>query len=185
MQFDNNESGYFENQLLIATPSINGSCFDRSVIYLCAHNHEGAMGVIVNHTISNMRYGEVFDQLNIVSLPPVRENLVYFGGPVDPYRGFILHTVEGDTENPIGLSADISILHDIATGKGPGSSLFILGYAGWAAGQLESEIKAGSWLTAHASPDLIFHKDNATKWSLAAQTLGIDMLKMSGDVGHA
>lgn len=187
------QTGYLEGQLLVATPSISGSCFDRSVIYIYAHNKEGAMGVIINHTIGDMRYAEVFDQLNITSVPAVRNSPVYFGGPVDSYRGFILFTNESPIINPktsltnqqISLSADINILNDIALGKGPRQSMLMLGYAGWAPDQLESEIKAGSWITVPANVDLVFNTDTSLKWHVAAQSLGIDMAKMSGDVGHA
>lgn len=151
------------------------------------------MGVIINHTVGDMRYSEVFDQLNITSVPKIRNAPVYFGGPVDAYRGFILFSNENTEINPktsltanqINLSADINILHEIALGKGPRRSMLMLGYAGWGAGQLESEIKSGSWITAPSNVELIFNTDNSLKWNVAAQSLGIDMAKMSGEVGHA
>jgi putative transcriptional regulator len=184
-------SGYLEGQLLIATPMLVGSCFEKSVIYICAHTPDGAMGLIINHLVEAIDVRDIFRQLEItvpnrdVAMP------VHFGGPMDSARGFVLHsseyarkeTVLMDTD--IALTCNIDILKDIASGQGPARSILALGYAGWGAGQLEQELETNSWLTAPASMTIVFNTPNASKWLLAAQLQGIDLHKLSGDVGHA
>jgi putative transcriptional regulator len=183
--------GYFEGQLLVATPQVNGDVFTQSVIYLFAHNDEGAMGVIINKPLEMVHYTELFQQLEI-DLSPQAGNLpIYHGGPVEESRGFVLHSDEYSTamtlkqNNGLALSASTNVLKDIAAGKGPGMRLMAIGYSGWAPGQLESEIENNSWITVPATPELIFNTDDEAKWALSAKSLGVDMARFSSHVGHA
>ncbi|MDE3060201.1 MAG: YqgE/AlgH family protein [Pseudomonadota bacterium] len=185
------QDGSLVGQLLIATPAIQESCFARSVIYMCAHNEAGAMGIIINSPIENLNIDEIFKQLHIAEQPAARPLPVHFGGPVESNRGFVLHSADyagGDSivrKDGIAVTANVSILHELAQGKGPAQGMLVLGYAGWSAGQLESEIESGSWLTVPANARLVFGTDNEAKWNLAVSTLGIDMGHFSTVVGHA
>lgn len=184
-------NGYLRGQVLIATPALNDGCFDKTVIYLCEHNAEGAMGVIINRPIANIRLGEILRALNIVTENDIGDLPVYFGGPVEPQRGFVLHTSDvalDDTvvgTDGISLTAHIAILRGIAEGQGPKEGFLALGYAGWGPGQLEAELENGSWISAPATSKLVFGSDNELKWSLAAAALGVDLGRLSSQVGHA
>lgn len=177
--------------LLVATPQIQESCFTRSVIYMCAHNEAGAMGVIINHTIDSVDIQEVFEQLDIVSELKTQEFPVHFGGPVESSRGFVVHSTDYSSEesliesNGVAVSASVSVLQQIGRGTGPQHGMLVLGYAGWSAGQLEAEIESGSWMVVPASAKLVFSTDNDLKWNLALATLGFDIGHYSTDVGHA
>lgn len=183
--------GYLEGQLLIATTLITESCFNRAVLYVCAHGEDGAIGVIINHPLPELQYKEVLKQLKIESKKDFAAPQVYLGGPVDAARGLVVHSPDYNHRETVHLSDAISVtsnlqvLHDIAAGQGPEKHLLTLGYAGWAPGQLEAEIEANSWISVPATPKLIFDTPNGEKWELAAESLGIDMFKLSGDVGHA
>jgi putative transcriptional regulator len=185
-------SGYLEGQLLVATPNVTGDHFSKSVILMCAHSAEGAMGIIINHTLDNVRYADLFEQL---ALPNdiLQENLaVHYGGPVEVNRGFVIYEHEGQfkdeamlTVGQIAISGTLGVLKAIAAGKGPRRSLLALGYAGWSAGQLESEMKENSWFSVPASMDLIFERSNAKKWERAAMLQGVDLRKFSTVAGNA
>lgn len=185
-------NGYLEGQLLVATPNVMGSAFSKSVILMCAHSHEGAMGVIINHTLDNVHCSDLFDQLALPA-ETIRDNPpVYYGGPVEVNRGFVIYEHEGNfleeamlTVGDIAISGSLNILRVIAEGKGPKRSLVALGYAGWGAGQLENEIKENSWFSVPASTDLIFERTNAKKWERAAMLQGVDLRKFSTVAGHA
>lgn len=193
-------AGYLEGKLLIATPFLGSGCFAHAVIYIFAHDEDGAMGLVINHIFDNLKYSQIFDQLKIsVDTAPFDDLPVHFGGPVEAERGFVLHTQEGlDQEymadhkgtvlkrnNEIILSSNLDILKEIAKGKGPKKSLFALGYAGWEAGQLEQEITANSWIAVPATPELIFSSDHQSKWLETAQSFGIDLHRLTPDVGHS
>ncbi len=181
---------YLCGQLLIATPLVNETCFEKSLIYICSHSAEGAMGVLVNNVLNDITCSELLDQLNIKDairyLPPI-----HFGGPVDTSRGFILHTNDYATNNTliinenIALTATIDILQDIVAGKGPSKSLIALGCAGWKAGQLEEEIKGNSWICTTATEELIFGNNNHQKWGNSTRALGVDFIRYSTVAGHA
>ena len=183
--------GYLQGQLLIATPMLSSGCFARSVVYMCSHTSDGAMGIIVNQTIARINIADIFSQLEIDVAPSVEALPVHFGGPVEASRGFVLHTPEykvRDTvliDDAVALTANVDILKDVACGKGPQRSLLALGYAGWGAGQLEAEIESNSWISAPAGLDLIFGGENKRKWERAAQSLGVNMLHFSSNAGHA
>jgi putative transcriptional regulator len=183
-------SGYLKGQLLIATPLVQQTCFEKSVVYICSHTAEGAMGMLVNAVSNDITCSDLLEQLNIKDairyLPPI-----HFGGPVDTSRGFILHTNDYATDNThpingnISLTATIDILQDIVAGKGPSKSLIALGYAGWKAGQLEEEIKGNSWICAPATDELIFGNNNPQKWGNSTRAIGMDLMKYSTVIGHA
>lgn len=177
--------------LLIATPAVQDFCFTRSVIYVCSHTDSGAMGVIVNYPVKDLKMGQIFEQLDIVREPACRDLPIHFGGPVEANRGFIIHSNEFTSDealidkNGIIVSSSLTLLKSIAEGKGPKSGMLVLGYAGWSPGQLEAEIEAGSWMVIPATRELVFGTLNETKWNNAIATLGIDMGHFSGDIGHA
>jgi putative transcriptional regulator len=182
--------GYLEGKMLVATHLIKESCFSRSVIYLCAHNAEGAMGIIVNQLLESVSYQDIFQQLEIPDELPGLSLPVHFGGPVDSNRGFVLHSLDysqTDTlvANRVGLTSNITILKEIANGGGPEKRMLALGYAGWAAGQLEKEIADNSWIIIPPDDNLLFGNDQAAKWQQATKSLGFDPFTLSGSVGHA
>lgn len=178
--------------LLVAMPGMSDPRFDRSVIYVCAHSAEGAMGLIINKPAQDVPLGALMDQLDIKVRANLRDRLVHIGGPVETSRGFVLHgrdyssrlkTLEVDSD--FGMTATLDVLEDIATGEGPREALIMLGYAGWAAGQVEAEIAQNGWLTVDADPNLVFASDDEGKWAAAVGTLGIDPLGLSGTAGRA
>lgn len=192
-------SHYLEGQILIAMPGIGDPRFDRSLIFLCAHSKNGAMGIIVNKAAPMMFFSDLLEQLKIVPPEEVRNlapqvlNLpVLFGGPVEQFRGFVLHSTDyfsGDTSMPISdtiaLTATIEILQAIAKGSGPLKAMLALGYSGWVAGQLENEIQHNGWLHCEADDDLIFGIDNEAKYGRALKKIGVDPLMLSPESGHA
>jgi putative transcriptional regulator len=191
--------GYLDGQMLIATPTMQDERFSRSLIYVCAHSAEGAMGIIVNQPAANINFPELLVQLDVIpaaeliQLPPRAENLIVLkGGPVETGRGFVLHSADFFIENStlpidegICLTATLDILKAIARGKGPQSAILALGYAGWAPGQLESEINNNGWLHCASDTDLLFGSDIADKYERALRKIGIMPGHLSSDVGHA
>ena len=198
-ELDSQREGYLDGQLLIAMPAMGDPRFARSVIYMCAHSPEGAMGIIINHRAPNIDFTELLEQLNIVpeaeriSLPSTVDAMsVYLGGPVEVGRGFVLHSADyykADSTLPIDesvcLTATIDILRDIAKGSGPDKALLALGYAGWAPGQLENEIQANGWLHCPADMELIFDFQVDRKYTRALGKIGIDPVRLVNDAGHA
>ncbi len=188
-----------EGQFLIAMPALREGPFARSVVYLCAHRDDGAMGLIINHRADEIDFGELLRQLGVVPdgqgirLPPKAEAVrVLRGGPVETGRGFVLHSADYDVSDStvkiaddVCLTATIDILRAIAAGAGPSQAVLALGYAGWSSGQLESEILANGWLTCPADADLIFAPDDDNKYDRALAKLGVDLGMLSSDAGHA
>jgi putative transcriptional regulator len=172
-------------------PQMMDKRFERSVIYMCVHNDEAAMGLVVNKVLGSLTMGELFAQLKLEPTRTNRARPVHFGGPVECGRGFVLHTADYREEatmvvdGGIALTATLEILRAIGRGSGPQHSLLALGYAGWGPGQLESEIQANGWLSAPADADLLFDPDFDTKWQRALGKLGIDLTMLSTDAGHA
>lgn len=189
--FSKDKHGSLAGHLLIATPVVAESCFARSVIYMCAHNEAGAMGIIINYPVESIGIKEIFDQLAIDSKAKIHNFPIHFGGPVESNRGFVVHSADYASpesliqKDGIAVTASVSILQEMAQGKGPAQGMLVLGYAGWAAGQLESEIENGSWIVVPASKQLVFDTNNETKWNVAVSTLGFDMGHFSTVVGHA
>ena len=191
--------GYLDGQLLIAMPVMEDERFARSVIYLCAHSSEGAMGIIVNRPAGSIDFPQLLMQLDIIDkadeikLPGNAEEMkVMKGGPVDTGRGFVLHSSDffvKDATLPIDdgicLTATLDILKAIAAGSGPKHAILALGYAGWAPGQLENEIQHNGWLHCPADPDLIFGRDVEDKYQRALNKIGIDLAMLSTEAGHA
>jgi putative transcriptional regulator len=179
-------------QLLVAMPQMLDERFARSVVYLCSHSEEaGAMGLVINKLIGSLTVDELFAQLDISSSVPVGSRPVHFGGPVEGGRGFVLHTTDYNEESTfvvggnIAVTASMDILRAIGNGRGPRQSLFALGYAGWAPGQLDSEIQANGWLSVPADDDIVFSSDDDSKWRRALGKLGVDLSMLSSDAGHA
>jgi putative transcriptional regulator len=190
-------SGYLDGQLLVAMPIMTDKRFARSVIYMCAHSAEGAMGLIVNQRAPHISFSELLKQLGItpgnIDVPEgLAEMDVHVGGPVETGRGFVLHSsdyyVADSTlpiDNGVSLTATIDILKAIAGGKGPDRAILALGYAGWRAGQLESEIQANGWLHCPADAELLFDRDLDQKYERALSKIGIDPSHLVSDAGHA
>lgn len=180
-------------KLLIAMPGMGDPRFERAVILMCAHNPEAAMGLIVNKPMPDVDFADLVRQLQIGGGGrPKGDISVHFGGPVEHGRGFVLHSGDyGSNASTLhvggdfGMTATLDVLEDIARGGGPRQAFLALGYAGWGPGQLESEIVRNGWLTAEATPDLVFDADNAAKWGKALKTLGVDPLTLSSDAGRA
>ncbi|MEM6901960.1 MAG: YqgE/AlgH family protein [Pseudomonadota bacterium] len=178
-------------QFLIAMPNMGDPRFAKTVIYLCAHDDEGAMGLVINKTLDSLRFPDILAQLNIESTIHVQHVPVYAGGPVESGRGFLLHSSEYEVDSTIqvdgriALTATTDALQALAENQGPQHSLFALGYAGWGAGQLDMEIQDNGWLTAPATPDLVFDPQNETIWDRAVALLGFDPTFLSGDAGRA
>ena len=179
-------------QLLVAMPQMLDQRFARSVIYLCAHSEgAGAMGLVINKLFDSLTMGELLAQLDISPSRIVNSRPIHFGGPVEAGRGFVLHTSDYNEEatlvvdGNIAVTATLEILREIAKGQGPRHSLFALGYAGWAPGQLDAEIQANGWLSVAADDDIVFDPDHDGKWRRALAKLGIDLSMLSTDAGHA
>lgn len=157
---------------------------------MCAHNEEGAMGLVINKQIDELTFPELLAQLEIEQTPKVGMT-VLFGGPVEQARGFVLHSAEYIQEatmrvnEKVGLTATIDILRDIADGQGPKDKILALGYAGWGPGQLDEEIKENGWLHVEADDQLLFGSELANKWEAAIQKIGIDPRMLSDEAGHA
>lgn len=185
-------------KFFIAMPGMGDARFDKSVIYICAHSNEGAMGFIINQTLDNPKVPDFLCQLEIITkeernqLPDKALNkLMNSGGPVEPGRGFVLHSPDFISESTVQvdgnicLTATLEILRAIATGSGPEASFLALGYSGWSAGQLEDEIASNGWLIADAKEDLIYDTNNQTKYTRSLRLLGIDEALLSSSSGHA
>jgi putative transcriptional regulator len=191
--------GYLDGQMLIAMPSMGDERFTRSVIYVCAHSSEGAMGIVVNHPAPNIKFPDLLVQLEVIpaveriELPVRAEDVkVLKGGPVETGRGFVLHSADFFIENStlpidegICLTATLDILKAIARGNGPASAILALGYAGWAPGQLEHEIQENGWLHCAADPELIFGTETDLKYEMALRKIGVDPGMLSSESGHA
>ncbi|MBT5572033.1 MAG: YqgE/AlgH family protein [Alphaproteobacteria bacterium] len=186
---DNDDN--FVGQVLLAMPAMSDPRFERSVIFVCAHNEDGAMGVVINKTIDSIDFRELLDQLDIPVNDAARDVAVHFGGPVENQRGFVLHSIDyrhDDTlvvDDQVGLTATLDVLRDLAQGQGPENSILTLGYAGWGPGQLEAEFQENAWLSVPASSDLLFKVANHDKWERAFNSIGVDLSVLSGTSGRA
>ena len=179
-------------KLIVAMPAMGDPRFERSVILICVHSDDGAMGLIVNKPVLDFSFTELLSQLKIPTAPNGRDIRVHFGGPVERGRGFVLHSddyVSQGTTTQVaggfGMTATLDVLEAIAQGSGPKQALLALGYAGWGAGQLESEIARNDWLVSDPAEDLIFSAQDAAKWSGALRHMGIDPISLSSSAGRA
>ena len=190
---------YLDGQMLIATPAMQDERFSRSVIYICAHSSEGAMGIVINQPAAHISFPDLLVKLDVIpaadliTLPSRAGGVkVLKGGPVETERGFVLHSADFFIENStlpidrgICLTATLDILKAIARGNGPASAILALGYAGWAPGQLETEIHDNGWLHCSADPELLFGTDIEAKYVRALEKIGIRPGMLSSEVGHA
>lgn len=181
-----------DGQLLIAMPGMGDPRFEKSVIFMCAHSEDGALGLIINKPTREIRFQTLLEQLDLDVGPTQRDIRVHFGGPVENERGFVLHSSDYRAEaatlqvsKSFGMTATLDVLEDLAKGAGPSSALLALGYAGWGPGQLEGEILQNGWLTCEADPELVFGDDDSGKWEAALKSLGVDPLTLSAEAGHA
>ena len=189
---DNAAPESLEGQLLISMPGMGDPRFEKSVVFMCAHSGDGALGLIVNKPAPELRFETLLEQLGIDVPDPKRDIRIHFGGPVEHGRGFVLHSADYHSDastlqvgDAFGMTATLDVLEAMARGSGPDSALLALGYAGWGPGQLEAEIMANGWLTCDAHPDIVFGQDDSRKWTAALKTLGVDALTLSGTAGRA
>jgi len=185
-------TNFLEGKLLIALPGMSDPRFEKSVIFMCAHSEEGAMGLIVNKPIEGLEFQDLIKNLDIPVKSEAPNGPVLFGGPVDTGRGFVLHSGEYKSDegtmpvtSDISLTATLDILRAMADGQGPSQSAFALGYAGWGPGQIEDEIRLNGWVHCDADANIIFAPDMDAKWSAAMRKLGIDLSLLSANSGSA
>lgn len=184
-------AGYLTGQLLIAMPNMRDPRFEKTVIYMCVHNADGAMGLVVNKQIDSISFPQLLEQLEIEtpdSPPGIR---IHFGGPVESGRGFVLHSADYGksgtiaVDKAVALTATVDILRDMAERRGPSRCILALGYAGWGPGQLDGELQQNAWLNVTADETLIFGEDVERTWERAIAKIGIDPRLLSADAGHA
>ena len=191
MAENDDQESYLSGQLLIAMPQMSDPRFARTVVYLCAHNADGAMGLVVNKLIGSLSFKELLAQMGLATESVNDQVCVHFGGPVESGRGFVLHTTDYMSEatmkvdDHFALTATVDVLREIADGKGPDQAMLALGYAGWAPGQLDDEIQNNGWLHVVADHDLVFGEEDDTKWDRAVAKVGIDISLLSSQAGHA
>ena len=185
------DTDFLGNHFLIAMPRLADPNFFHTVTYLCEHNAEGALGIVINRPL-NLTLREILQHMELVpASAAIGDRPVYLGGPVQQERGFVLHQPLGDWEATLPVSADIGvtssrdILMAIAAGEGPEHSLIALGYAGWGAGQLEQELATNAWLSGPADQRIVFDLPHEQRWEAAAARLGVDLNLLSGEAGHA
>lgn len=184
-------ASYLANHLLIAMPGLEDPNFSRGVTFLCQHNADGAMGIVVNR-LSQYTLGEVLEQMNISTrVPGLADRPVYAGGPVQIDRGFVVHEPVAGFDSTFQVSDQVcvttsrDVLAAMADGGGPQRALVALGYAGWGAGQLEGEIRENSWLSVPASASILFETPPEARWLAAAMLAGVDMRLLTDYAGHA
>ena len=189
---DSKDNSDLSGRLLISMPGMGDPRFTQSVVLICAHSDEGAMGLIVNRPAHEIDVNDLLKQLEIDVAPGAAPIRVHFGGPVECGRGFVLHSTDYDGTSStleidarFGMTATLDILQDIAQGQGPGAAILALGYAGWGPGQLEHEIKENGWLICDASSEIVFGDADDGKWIAALKTLGVDALMLSSEGGRA
>jgi putative transcriptional regulator len=185
------DADYLTNQLLIAMPGMADPNFSSTVTLICEHSEDGALGIVINRPMG-LKLGGLYKQLAVTGTDPAAAlHPVLLGGPVGPEKGFVLHHAGHSYEHSIRISDDIQltfsrdVLDAMAAGSGPEKSLVALGYAGWQPGQLEEEMRANSWLTVPASPNIVFDTPFEERWAAAAEVIGIDISRMAPDAGHA
>ncbi len=185
------QAPYLAGHFLIAMPNMPDPRFSRAIIYLCAHNADGAMGLVINRLFEPLGFNELLGQLNIEADASTRPVQVHFGGPVESGRGFVLHSDDYNSEGTmpvmggVSLTATVDILKALAEGKGPKRCFLALGYAGWAPGQLDAELQANGWLHAKAEADFLFDPEIEGKWERLLAKIGINPAMLSTEAGHA
>ncbi len=188
------QRSYLSGQLLIAMPRMRDPRFARTVIYLCAHGPEGAMGLVVNRLVNSLSFHDLLQQLDIAEEDNTllgADRKVHFGGPVDTSRGFVLHSSDRledgslPIDDEVALTSTTDILRAIVRGNGPRHALLALGYAGWGPGQLEQELQDNAWMHVEADDALLFDDELDTKWERAFAKIGVRVGMLSGEAGHA
>lgn len=179
-------------KLLIAMPGMGDPRFEKSVIFICAHSTDGAMGLVVNKPAREIQFADLLEQLSLDRIDSKSAPAIHFGGPVEHGRGFVLHSSDYagsdatlKVDRRFGMTATLDVLEDISQGVGPGSCLLALGYSGWGPGQLEDEITKNAWLISESTEALVFSQDSAAKWRGALGLLGVDPLSLSATAGRA
>ena len=191
MTKNDQKKGFLTGQLLIAMPQMPDPRFARTVIYICAHSDDGAMGLVINRLFEELSFQDLLEQVGLRDADLTNEIPVHSGGPVESARGFVLHSAEfvhDETmvvDEGVALTASVDILRAIAHGEGPRQSLLALGYSGWGPGQLENEIHGNGWLNAPADDDLLYGEPLETKWKRSIAKIGIDFSMLSGQSGRA
>ncbi len=185
-------AGFLEGKLLIAMPGMSDPRFERSVIFMCSHSHDGAMGLIINKPIDGLSFRELMIKFDIDATQTAAGTPILFGGPVQTGRGFVLHSADYASQDAtlpfaggISLTATVDVLRAIAEGHGPKKALLALGYAGWGSGQIENEILANGWIHCDADQKLVFDTPDNAKWETAIAKLGADISGLSSEAGHA
>ena len=189
----NMESPFLSGKLIVAMPTMSDPRFKRSVIYVCAHNEDGAIGIIINKIIESLSFSKIIRQLKLKKnkVKKCYTEKIYFGGPVETERGFILHSADYSSENSTSINTEISmtasteILQALIDGNGPNKSIVALGYAGWGPGQLDTEIRSNAWLSVQSDPELIFSDKTADKWDMALEKIGVNPALLSTEAGRA
>ena len=179
-------------RMLIAMPGMGDPRFDRTVIYMCSHSDEGAMGLVVNRRADGVTFQELMSQLEIEIGPETQGSDIHYGGPVEMGRGFVLHSSDFHVEEAtmrvddrISLTATLDVLRAMAAGEGPRRAMIALGYSGWAPSQLEGELQRNGWLTCDADDELLFSRDDKAKWAKALRKIGVDPSLLSATGGTA
>ncbi|MEM7269460.1 MAG: YqgE/AlgH family protein [Pseudomonadota bacterium] len=179
-------------KMLIAMPSMGDPRFEKTLIYMCAHSDDGALGLVVNRRVDEVSQKDLFGQLDINLAPDADHRHIHYGGPVETGRGFVLHSSDYHVEEAtlevdgrVSMTATVEILQDLASGGGPAHAMIALGYSGWSGGQLEGELQRNGWLTCDADDDLLFGLDNDAKWEKALAKLGVDPTWLSAEGGSA
>jgi putative transcriptional regulator len=183
---------FLEGKLLIALPGMSDPRFEKSVIFMCAHSEEGAMGIIINKPVDGLSFKELMQKLELQITPATPNFPVLYGGPMETGRGFVLHSGDYDgtdatlpVSDEVSLTATLEILRAIGDGRGPQRAIFALGYAGWSPGQIEDEIRANGWIHCDCDDALLFEPDFGGKWIGALSKIGIDVSGFSAHTGHA
>ena len=186
------EKGYLTGKLLVATPFLFDSRFFHSVIYICGHDANGAIGLVINRLLPSISFEELLRQIDVLEFPQsIPDVSIYYGGPIEMGRGFVLHTNDYQSnstvpiDDSISITATLDIIKAIAQGNGPDKSLLALGYTGWISGQLEQEIMDNSWLSIDPSTSLIFDMPIDEKWRGSMASIGVDPAILSMESGHA
>jgi len=183
--------GYLTGQLLVAMPGMRDPRFAQTVVFMCAHTAESAMGIVINRPLEGLSFESLLEQLSVGPTPPVRRIRMHAGGPVEPGKGFVLHTTDWVQEGSLrvderfALTSSIDVLKAIARGEGPRRGILALGYAGWGPGQLDDEILQNAWLSVPADESFVFADDLASMWRGALSALKVDPLLLSGAAGRA
>lgn len=190
LQYDQSH-GYLTGKLMVAMPYLSDKRFHHSVIYLCGHDESGAMGLIINKSLTSVSFKDLLSQINIDYDDLAPDGPIYYGGPTEVGRGFVLHTIDYLAEasvtisNNFALTATLEILRAISEHKGPRNALIALGYVSWSAGQLEAEIQNNNWLVIEAHENLIFNDEPANIWQHALDSIGVNPSYITTDTGHA